>query len=90
MSENNTNPSGFKITELGPMPEEWGVKKLIEVAEKYSDIVGGPFGSNLKVSDYTASGVPIIRLQNIERNQFINIDIKYISEGKAEELSLFC
>ncbi len=73
-------------TEIGLVPEGWEVKKLVEVAEKNSDIVGGPFGSNLKVSDYTDLGVPIIRLQNIERNEFINKDIKFISEKKAEEL----
>ncbi|RLG27293.1 type I restriction endonuclease subunit S, partial [Methanosarcinales archaeon] len=76
----------FKETEIGGIPEEWGVVRLIDTAKKNSDIVGGPFGSNLKVSDYKTSGIPIIRLQNIERNRFIHKDIKYISEEKAEEL----
>jgi len=76
----------LKETEIGKIPEGWDVVRLIETAEKDSDIVGGPFGSNLKVSDYKNSGVPIIRLQNIERNMFVNKDIKYVSEEKAEEL----
>jgi type I restriction enzyme S subunit len=33
------------------------------------------------------NGIPIIRLQNIERNRFIEKDIKFISKEKAEELS---
>ena len=37
MSENSIH-EGFKITELGPLPEEWGVVGLGEVAEKF---IGG-------------------------------------------------
>jgi len=52
-----------------------------------NDVVDGPFGSNLKTSDYTNLGVPILRVQNIERNQFINKNIQFISNEKADELS---
>ena len=76
----------FKDTEIGRIPKEWEVVKLRSIVEGDSDIVAGPFGSNLKVCDYKPDGVPIIRLQNIERNQFIDKDIKYISPEKAEEL----
>ena len=69
------------------IPTEWEYTKLSNLAEKKNDIVAGPFGSNLKVSDYKSSGVPIIRLQNIERNRFIDKNIQYISKEKAEELS---
>jgi len=79
-------PPNFKQTELGPLPEEWDVVRLIEVANRNSEIVGGPFGSNLKVSDYRNSGIPIIRLQNIERNHFIHKEMKFVSKEKAEEL----
>ena len=66
---------------------EWRNFKLSELVNNENDIIAGPFGSNLKVSDYIDNGVPIIRLQNIERNRFIEKDIKYISEDKAKELS---
>jgi type I restriction enzyme S subunit len=59
---------------------------LRDVVENDDDIVAGPFGSNLKVSDYRENGIPIIRLQNIERNEFIHKDIKYVSNKKADEL----
>lgn len=65
----------------------WEEKMIIELCKHKSQIVGGPFGSNLKVSDYKESGIPILRLQNIGKGYFINKDIKYISEEKAEELS---
>ena len=51
------------------------------------DIVDGPFGSNLKASEYISEGIPIIRLQNVDRNNFINKNIKYIHQEKAESLS---
>ena len=47
---------------------------------------GGPFGSNLKASDYTESGFRIIQLQNIGDGEF-NDDYKiYTSLEKADEL----
>lgn len=66
--------------------EGWKEKKLEELSKHKKAIVSGPFGSNLKVSDYRDSGVPIIRLQNIGKGHFIEKNIKYIEESKAEEL----
>jgi len=56
------------------------------VLDPKEDIVSGPFGSNLKSSDYMRSGVPVIRLQNIKRYQFINENMPFITTQKAEEL----
>lgn len=64
----------------------WEIKKLGDLSKKKNDVVSGPFGSDLKVSDYKTEGVPILRLQNIGKGYFIEKDIKYISEIKAEEL----
>jgi len=79
----------FKYSEdLGcEIPKDWEVVNLHNVVDSENDIVAGPFGSNLKVVDYRQEGVPIIRLQNIERNEFINKDIKYTSPKKAKELN---
>ena len=76
----------FKKTELGEIPEEWGICELADLAIKKEDIVAGPFGSDLKVSDYVDKGVPIIRLQNVEQCAFVFKDMKYVSEEKANEL----
>jgi type I restriction enzyme S subunit len=76
----------FKQTQIGKIPKEWEVGTLRDVVDNDDDIVAGPFGSNLKVSDYRETGIPIIRLQNIERNNFVYKDIKYVSQKKAEEL----
>jgi len=76
----------YKQTEIGSIPKKWEVITLRDVVENDDDIVAGPFGSNLKVSDYIENGIPIIRLQNIERNEFIHKDIKFVSNKKADEL----
>jgi type I restriction enzyme S subunit len=48
------------------------------------NIVIGPFGSNLKVSDYEDSGVPLVFVRNIRSGDFAST--KYVSQQKAEEL----
>ncbi|MBE9230487.1 restriction endonuclease subunit S [Cuspidothrix issatschenkoi LEGE 03284] len=68
--------------------DELEVKKLEDIADskiKWS-ITGGPFGSNLKSSDYTADGIRIIQLQNIGDGIFLDDYQIYTSENKANEL----
>jgi type I restriction enzyme S subunit len=84
----NEKKHGFKDSPLGRIPEEWEVVELMNgIGGNANLIVAGPFGSNLKVQDYKKTGIPIIRLQNIDENKFIDKDIKFISDKKAEELS---
>ena len=59
------NPLGFPMHRLG------------DLASKFSD---GPFGSNLKSSHYTESGIRVIRLQNIGVGEMRNDDQAFISE----------
>ena len=68
------------------IPENWSYEKLSQFCEKEGDVVAGPFGSNLIVNDYRKQGIPIIRLQNIERNQFIEKNLQFIDKKKAKEL----
>jgi type I restriction enzyme, S subunit len=67
---------------------EWVKKTLIDTVDKKVrwSFTGGPFGSNLKASNYTTKGIRIIQLQNIGEGEF-NDDYKiYTSEEKADEL----
>lgn len=61
---------------------------MIDVTSKKVkwSFVGGPFGSNLKASDYTDSGIRIIQLQNIGDAEFIDDYKIFTSEQKANEL----
>jgi type I restriction enzyme, S subunit len=70
-----------------PIATGWLVVTLEELTETpKGDIVDGPFGSNLKASSYVATGVPIVRLQNIDRNRFIDKNIRFVTVEKAAEL----
>jgi type I restriction enzyme S subunit len=47
----------------------------------------GPFGSNLKVSDYRSSGVPLVFVRHIRSGEFDGPDLRYVDPVKAQELS---
>ncbi|WP_160556671.1 MULTISPECIES: restriction endonuclease subunit S [unclassified Apibacter] len=67
---------------------EWVEKKIIETTDKKIkwSFTGGPFGSNLKASDYTTEGIRIIQLQNIGDGEFNNEYKIYTSKEKADKL----
>lgn len=49
-------------------------------------IVGGPFGSNLVSSDYTETGIPVIRGQNMSEGRWVKEPFAFVSEEKADSL----
>lgn len=69
------------------LPSGWTYAKLSDLVTNYThDIVDGPFGSDLHVSEYLEEGIPIVRIQNVDRNRFLHKNIRYISSSKAQEL----
>lgn len=76
MSEEMDLPNGWLGLEFGDLFSKPG-----------DDVVDGPFGSNLKASEYVSVGVPIARLQNIDRNTFVAKNTQYVTTEKAEELA---
>ncbi len=69
------------------LPASWSLKPLSEVAAKIPNaIVDGPFGSNLKLSDYVQDGIPVLQGKNITNDTFKWSDIRFISDKKAEDL----
>ncbi len=67
---------------------EWKDVKLGDIADPLQgwSFTGGPFGSNLKSSDYTDEGVRIIQLQNIGDGYFQAESAVYTTKKKADEL----
>lgn len=76
------------LQELIRPNEMWKSTSLGSVADPNLpwSFTGGPFGSNLKTSDYTAEGVRIIQLQNIGDGEFKGEYEVYTSREKATEL----
>lgn len=60
---------------LGKVPAHWDVVPIRRVATEWCD---GPFGSGLKSSHYTSSGVRVVRLQNIGSGVFLDDDSAFI------------
>jgi len=60
---------------MGDIPAHWRAVSLGRVTLSRCD---GPFGSGLKSMHYEASGVRVIRLQNIRRDGFDDSDEAYI------------
>ena len=86
--DNEQLPKGYKNTEVGVIPVEWEIVSFETIADKSKkwSITGGPFGSNLKASDYTDDGIQIIQLQNIGDGEFIDDYQIFTSDTKANEL----
>ncbi len=79
--------TGEELAELPELPAGWGWVRPEEIASQEPYSIGiGPFGSNLKVSNYRESGVPLIFVKNITRFNF-STDLKYIDHEKFKELT---
>lgn len=70
---------------LNGINQSWVETELGKLLNK-GEIFDGPFGSNLKTSDYSDKGVRVIRLENIEHLSFIGEKETFISEEKYKSL----
>jgi type I restriction enzyme S subunit len=72
---------------LPTLPEGWmwASPPQLSAAESYSLAIG-PFGSNLKVSDYKDTGVPLIFVRNIRSASFSGERTVFVTAAKAAEL----
>ncbi len=65
----------------------WPKVKLKELCYDYKkDIVDGPFGSNLKRSDFQSEGIPVLKIQNIKEGKILPKNQEYITPSKYLEL----
>ena len=60
--------------------------KIEQLVSNKSDIVDGPFGSNLKTVDYVDDGVRVIQINNIGESNFRDKNKKYITVEKYKSL----
>ncbi len=73
--------------ELPEIPHSWTWVSPEQIAstDDYALAIG-PFGSNLKVSDYRDEGVPLVFVRNIRAHDYTTTKAKYVSHKKAKEL----
>jgi type I restriction enzyme S subunit len=73
MKQNNNIPQGYKDSPLGVIPEDWEVKKLGEI------LVNTSLGGNYENAE-DHSGIPVIKMGNIERGKISLEKILYLPE----------
>jgi len=73
-------PAKFEETALGWVPKGWDIVKTEDIAIK---IGMGPFGSNIKASQFVRSGIPIINGQQLKGFILEDNFINYITDEHA-------
>ena len=68
-----------------PIGWAWASPDQLSASEPYSLAIG-PFGSSLKVSDYTTEGVPLVFVRNIRAVSFGGSETVFVTLDKAEDL----
>ena len=76
---------GYKQSEVGVIPEDWGPSRLGD----HATFRTGPFGSALHKSDYIHGGIPVVNPMQIIDGQIVPTDSMAISEEAARKLSDF-
>lgn len=77
-----------ETADLSELPTGWGWASVAQVAsDDRHSLAIGPFGSNLKVSDYQEYGVPLVFVRNIRSGHYAGLSPRFVSSAKAEELS---
>ena len=70
------------------MGGEWRTQTFSELIGGRSNVIGGPFGSNLTQADYTLVGVPVIRGSNMGRaGRYLGGEYAFVAAAKAEQLA---
>ena len=70
------------------IPEGWKVKPLIEcISKEKNALVDGPFGTQMKISEYVDFGVPIYEMEMLNGKFILDEDIKhYVTEEKYKQV----
>ena len=76
-------PASEEIASLPSLPAGWHWMRL---GYCNVDVFDGPFGSNLKTSDYVSAGIRVVRLENIGVLRFIEEKESFITEEKYRDL----
>jgi type I restriction enzyme S subunit len=80
------NKRKFKETEIGMIPEDWGIVDLKALCVNENGIQTGPFGSQLHQRDYVVEGTPIITVEHLGENTILHSNIPRVSSSDTKRL----
>ncbi|EJG02012.1 restriction endonuclease subunit S [Flavobacterium sp. F52] len=75
--------SKYKVTDIGMFPEDWEIKEMLEII---SEISMGPFGSDIKVSNFVNKGVPVLNGYNVSGIKLKERYSNFVTPEKAKSL----
>lgn len=80
-------PEAFHDTPLGRLPRTWRVLPLARLlADVDPAMRSGPFGSELRKSELAPEGIPLLGIDNVDRDEFVPVYRRFVRPGKFEEL----
>ena len=69
-------PAGYHRTELGMIPEDWGIEAISTIA----NVKTGPFGSALHERDYVDDGTPIVTVEHLSEHGIRHQNLPLVSD----------
>ena len=73
----------FRYTHVGRLPEDWD---CVQTNEVINEISMGPFGSDITVSNFVSSGVPVLNGYNVSQIILIDKFQNFVTLKKAKQL----
>lgn len=72
-------------SELGKIPKGWEVSNISKIKSQLrNSLVDGPFGTQMKIAEYTKQGVPVIEMEYLQDGYLETNFQHFISEQKFE------
>ena len=75
--------SGYKQTAVGFIPDDWKTPKLETIIDEISM---GTFGSDITVSNFVSSGVPVLSGANVATERLVDSFSNFVTPAKAKSL----
>lgn len=83
-------PELYQETSIGWLPKEWKLKRLEDLLAPVSNnLRSGPFGSALLKSELVESGIPLLGIDNIHIESFVDNYRRFVPEKKFFELNKY-
>lgn len=84
------HPEQFKASPLGRIPKEWEVGSVESLLARVASAMrSGPFGSALLKQELKDSGIPLLGIDNVHVEHFIQSYSRFVDDDKYQELKRY-
>jgi type I restriction enzyme S subunit len=83
-------PQAFKKSSIGLIPKPWRVQPIRQLLSNIEPALrSGPFGSALLKGELRDSGVPLLGIDNVEVERFVDAYSRFVDEAKFRHLKRY-